>query len=424
MTIDLPFGASHIPIEVDATRYKLLDAPVMPPLSDVEIGDALDRPIDSPPLDEIVGAGETVLIVVPDATRRAAAGQIVNLLVRRLIALGVAAYDISIIFATGIHRPPTPEEKAEIVTPFIAQRIKMLDHSPRDLLRIAGVGDQGRLVQAGTLRDGSPIELNRALLDFEHTIIVGGVNFHYFAGFGGGRKLICPGLASAETTSATHRLAFDFENAARAEGVGPGILEGNPVNEAFVEAVTAAPPAFSINTVVDHAGAAAAVFAGDWQSAHRAACDSYAKSHTIEIGELRPLVIASAGGSPYDIDMIQAHKALDVASKACMSGGRIVLLAECPEGSGRGDLMNWFNAADSAELGERLRQDYKVSGQTAWSILKKTEAFDVRLVSSIKDADASAMRMTKCPDLGSAIGDAESTAYVIPRASTIMVKLG
>ena len=262
MTIELPYGNFSLPIEIGAGRFEVLDAPAMRPLSDVEIGEALDRPIDSPPLDEIVRAGETVLIVVPDATRRAAAGQIVNLLVRRLIALGVAAYDISIIFATGIHRPTTPDEKAEIVTPFIAQRIKMLDHSPRDLLRIAGVGDQGRLVQVGELRDGSPIELNRAVLDFDHTIIVGGVNFHYFAGFGGGRKMICPGLASAATTAATHRLAFDFENAARAEGVGPGVLDGNAVHEAFVEAVTATPPAFSINTIVDQDGAAAAVFAG------------------------------------------------------------------------------------------------------------------------------------------------------------------
>ncbi|HSI87494.1 MAG TPA: lactate racemase domain-containing protein, partial [Pyrinomonadaceae bacterium] len=242
MLKEIPYGDSSLPLEYDPQRTKILAVDELSALTDVEIGEAFDNPIDSPPLDEIVRPGENVLIVVPDATRRAAAGQIVNLLVRRLIAGGTLPYDISIIFATGIHRPATPEEKAEIVTPFIAQRVKMLDHAPRDLMRIAGVGDQNRLVQVGEFRDGLPIELDRVLLDYDRTIIVGGVNFHYFAGFGGGRKLICPGLASAATTAATHRLAFDFEKLDRAVGVETGRLDGNPVHEAFVEAVKHAPP--------------------------------------------------------------------------------------------------------------------------------------------------------------------------------------
>ena len=105
------------------------------PLTDVEIGERFDNPIDSKPLEEIIKPDESVLFVVPDATRQTACGQIVNLFVRRLIANGTMPFDIRIIFATGIHRKVTEEEKREILTPFIAQRIKMLDHNARDLMQ-------------------------------------------------------------------------------------------------------------------------------------------------------------------------------------------------------------------------------------------------------------------------------------------------
>src|SRR4029079_8141590 len=105
------------------------------------IGEKLDNPIDSPVLDNIVAPAQTVLIVVPDATRQTASGQVVNLVVRRLIANGTAAHDIRIIFATGIHRKVTDAEKAAILTPFIVQRIKTLDHDPRDLAALIRVGE-------------------------------------------------------------------------------------------------------------------------------------------------------------------------------------------------------------------------------------------------------------------------------------------
>src|SRR5690606_9850368 len=144
-------------------------------------------------------------------------------------------------------------------------------------------------------------------------------------------------------------------------------------------------------------------YAGDWQAAHRAACDAYAASHTIEIPERRQLVIVSAGGSPYDINLIQAHKALDAAAAACEPGGTIVLAAECSEGTGRPDLIDWFNAENSAELAANLARGYKVNGQTAWSLLKKAEKYDIRFVSGLNEETAAAMRLTKYPTLASAV---------------------
>jgi Uncharacterized conserved protein len=140
--IDLKYGRTSIPFEFSDDQFEVLfHAADSAALTDAEIGEALDRPIDSQSLDEIVRAGERVLLVVPDATRQSGCAQIVNLVVRRLIANGSVPSDINIIFATGIHRRVTDKEKEILLTPFIAQRIKTLGHNANDLVRNFRVGE-------------------------------------------------------------------------------------------------------------------------------------------------------------------------------------------------------------------------------------------------------------------------------------------
>src|ERR1043166_3693984 len=169
MVASLKYGHDAVDLEVDPGRFDVLGRDVAERrLTDAEIGGRLDGPIDSPELEELLEPGHSVLIVVPDATRQTGSGQVVNLLVRRLIANGTAPHDISIVFATGIHRKVTDAEKAEILTPFILQRIKTLDHDPRDL---------ASLVKVGETSGGIPVELNRAVVESDHVIIIGGVTF-------------------------------------------------------------------------------------------------------------------------------------------------------------------------------------------------------------------------------------------------------
>jgi len=413
--IRLKYGHTSIPIAYDDTRFSVLQANEDPrALSDIELGARLDHPLDSKPLEEIVRPGETVLFVVPDATRRTACGQMINLLVRRLSANGTAPYEMSVIFSTGIHRAVTEDERQEILTPFIAQRIKALDHYPRDLMQIMRIGETS---------GGIPVELNRALTEHDHVVLVGGVTFHYFAGFTGGRKLICPGLASAKTVSATHKLAFDCERKTRRDGVGTGLLDGNAVHEAFVEAASTMKPSFSVNTIVDDAGVAVDLFCGEWITSHRAACDAYAAKNTVTIGEKRDVVIVSCGGSPFDINMIQAHKALEAASHACNDGGTIVLLAECAEGMGRGDFLDWFSATDSAALADRLCAQYQVNGQTAWSFLRKAETFDVGMMSSLSTEITEQIRCRKIEVGDGMVSDLgrSKRGYILPFGAKIRV---
>src|SRR5262249_55194595 len=162
----------------------------------------------------------------------------------------------------------------------------------------------------------------------------------------------CPGLASAKTVTATHKLAFDCKTRSRQEGVGTALLDGNAVHEAFMEAVAKINPSFTINTIVDDSGQVIDMFCGNWITSHRKACETYAASHKIKIAEKRDVVIVSCGGYPHDINLIQAHKALEAASYACTDGGTIVLLSECSDGLGRKDFLDWFAAETSDALGD------------------------------------------------------------------------
>ena len=415
-SIPLKYGRSAIEFEYDPARFEVLGSGPEPiRLSDNDLARRLDEPIDSPPLEEIVGPAQTVLIVVPDATRQTGSGQVVNLIVRRLIANGTVPHEISIIFATGIHRKVTDEEKAEILTPFIFQRIKTLDHDPRDL---------ARLVKVGETSGGISIELNRAVLEHDHVVIVGGVTFHYFAGFTGGRKLICPGLASARTVSATHKLAFDCERRTRRDGVDTGLLDGNAVHEAFVECVSRSPPSFAVSTIMNDDGSIADVFCGDWQTSHRAACDVFSATHTVQLADKRDLVVASCGGFPYDINMIQAHKTLDAASRACNEGGTIILLAECEDGLGRSDFLDWFAAADRNELATRLCEKYQVNGQTAWNLLRIAESYDVRIVTALEDPITTRMRLKKTDPAAvpALLQNKNACGYILPQGAKLLIK--
>lgn len=411
--ISVKYGSRELSLEFDPDGFKVIDTPSQThPLADPEIGSKLDSPIGHSKIEDFVEKGGSVLMVVPDATRSSASGQIVNLLVRRLIAAGIQPYDIRAIIATGIHRKASDAEKAAILTPFIYQRIKVLDHEPKDLMGIISVG---------TTATGIPVELNRALFEHDHVFLIGSVSFHYFAGFTGGRKLICPGLASPRTISETHKLAFDCNTLSRRKGVGTGTLQGNPVHEAFLQAAAFVRRPFLINTLVNEAGECVDIFCGDLIASHEAACKAYARNHSVVIEEKRDLVIASCGGSPYDIDLIQAHKTLENASKACVDGGTIVLLAECREGLGRDDMAKWFDAADSHELSRKLCTKYQVNGQTAWSIREKAERFNILFVS---DFDREAVRSfgfekVEFAEIQSLFKSDSRSGYILPRSASI-----
>lgn len=217
-------------------------------------------------------------------------------------------------------------------------------------------------------------------------------------------------------------LALDFESGGRRAGVGTGLLDGNAVHEECESIAEMINPSFGINSVVDERGRAVRVWAGNWRSAHRVACHEYLATHSVSIENKRDVVVASCGGSPYDINLIQAHKALDMAAQACNEGGTIILLAECREGLGRHDFLKWFEEDNSTTLAGRLRLEYEVNGQTAWALLTKAERYRVLLLSTLPDQDVKQMRMTPVHSMDEALAqlDPAVQGYILPRGAACL----
>ena len=219
-------------------------------------------------------------------------------------------------------------------------------------------------------------------------------------------------------------LALDFDTGSRKAGVQTGRLDGNAVHEECERVASLIAPAFSVNTIVNETKSALKVLCGDWRLAHRAACDYYLQQYSVAVPEKRDIVIVSCGGFPHDINLIQGHKALDMAALACKDGGTIILLAECIDGLGRADFLKWFDERDSRALATRLVNGYEVNGQTAWALLTKAERYRVCLVSELPPEDVLRMRMIPVRTISEALEQAGSgDGFIMPRGAAVLPRV-
>lgn len=361
--------------------------------------------------------GERVVIVTSDVTRYTGSEIYLPLLVARLNAAGIRDEDVEVIVALGIHRRQTGQEHKKIMGP-LHGRIRITDHD---------CDDPGKLVYLGRTSGGIEVELNRNVVEADRVILTGTIGFHYFAGFGGGRKSLLPGVASRKSCMASH---FAVLNPGAGSGRNPrattGVLENNPVHQAMLEACTMAAPAFILNTVLSPDKRIMAAFAGDWREAHLAGCGFYAERFSFPIDRPADLVVVSCGGFPKDINFIQAHKAMEYGSRALRDGGVMVLLAECRDGYGNATFFNWFRFRDPDLFEAELRRNYEINGQTAYSALLKAQRFSVILVSALPPEEVATMGMLPARTLDEAMGKAaellpaDYTAYVIPQGGTVL----
>ncbi len=278
---------------------------------------ALDHPIDSAPLRELVKPGESVCIIISDVTRRWQSPETyIPILVEELEHAGIRDEDMLILSATGTHRTQTEEEKIGLVTKAVYDRIRMEDHVCTDQDNLVHVGDTSR---------GTPVWLDKRALDCDHIVLTGGVVFHFMAGFGGGRKSILPGISGRETIMKNHNLALNpgLGNGSNPEVRSANMTESNPVHADMMEACAMAHPTFLLNVVVNDDQQVISAFAGNWRTAHQAACDLVNAMYGVKVHERTPMVIASAGGYPKDLNFYQTIKTLSNALAVVEDGGAI-----------------------------------------------------------------------------------------------------
>jgi nickel-dependent lactate racemase len=366
----VPLGGVDVPVTAPAGwRTTLAAPPIRPALADLEaaIAEALARPLGTLPLGEIVadkatrataaGRRPTAVIGVTDATRDCPDDRFLPPLLAEIEAGGIAPEDITIVVATGLHRPSSDEEKRRKVGDSIVDRYRIVDHDARDPATIA---DLGRTVA------GFPIAIDRLALEADLLVSTGVVEPHQYAGYSGGAKTVAIGLAGEPTIDATHSIAMVDD-----PGVRLGRLDGNPFHEAVVEIGRRVGLDFVVNVVVDPDERPLAVAAGEPEAVHHHLAGVAAGAFIVEIPRQADVAIAGVG-APKDANLYQATRAVTylhyTPTPAVRPGGVYVLPATIPEGAGNGvGERRFFEALRDAtsleELVDRLRRDGSRAGE-------------------------------------------------------------
>ncbi|MEW6523025.1 MAG: nickel-dependent lactate racemase [Bacillota bacterium] len=398
--MELPYGSGRISWDVPAGVRVVSTAPPPPARAwESACREALEQPIASPRLEELVGPSSTVAVMVNDNTRWANTRAFLPFILDTLERAGVPDHQVSIIFATGAHRALGEEEQAGLLGEAIAARYRVVNHDCRDT---------ESLVQVGTTRRGTPVWINRLAAGASLRVLTGSIVPHFFAGFGGGRKAMVPGVAGLETITANHRLMLE-------PGAGTCALEGNPVHTDLEEAASLCGPSFLFNVVLDGHNLLGA-FAGDLVHAHRAGCRFAGSLCHSDLEGPADVVVASAGGLPYDLNLYQAQKALDNAARALRPGGTLVLLAECREGWGSATFQEWMHRYPGLPGIQAALQDrFVLGGHKAYAVRKVLEQFRVYLVSSMPATELLAAGITSLESPGQVATG--GLTYIMPNAS-------
>jgi len=324
---------------------------------------ALDHPIDSPPLREIIKPGDRVAVTVSDVTRGwQKNADTLPLLIDVLNQAGVPDDHITVIIAVGAHRQNTKEEFVELCSQEICHRIRVMNHDARD---------SDNMVYLGKTSRGTEVSVNRIVAEADKVVCAGGVIYHYMVGYGGGRKSILPGVSSFKTIQQSHLWAM---NAEVGKGSNPvcanKITRGNPAHEDMMEVAAFVSPDFIVNVVPNLDGDICGIFAGNWVSAWLEAIEMVDEIFGVEIEEQADIVVATAGGYPKDINLYQTQKTIDNAVYAMKPGGLCIILSECPDIKEPKEFYDWFTYPTNLEMENAVRANYLISG---WVAVRQVE---------------------------------------------------
>lgn len=279
---------------------------------------AMEKPIDSPRLCELAKGKKNCVIIISDHTRPVPSRDILPNMYAELKA-GNPDIEVTLLVATGFHRPSTKEELIYKMGEELYNNCKIVMHDSRNA---------ESNVQIGVLPSGAPCVIDRLAVETELLISEGFIEPHLFAGFSGGRKSILPGVCDQVTVLGNHCSRFiDSENART------GKLDGNPMHEDMLAAAKLANLQFIVNVVIDESKKTVAAFAGNYVTAHRKGCD-----FLLDYAKVKPayadIVVTSNGGAPLDQNIYQSVKSMTAAEASCNPGGVIIEVSECLDGHG------------------------------------------------------------------------------------------
>ncbi len=352
-------------------------------------------------------------VVVADKTRLCGYPEFLPILHAALTAHGADPKAIAFRIAYGTHAPQTEAEcrRAYGALYDIADFRHHRCDDPKDFSEL------------GRTRRGTAIRLPRALMESGCVITFGAISHHYFAGYGGGRKLIFPGLGEKEAIYANHGLFLDKTARSLAAGCRPGVIAGNPLAEDLAECEAARPADLAVHGILDSYGRVCELRVGRGPAHFAAACARHAQLTELERPDGFDMVLASCGGFPKDINFIQSHKAMHHAAAFVRDGGRLILLAQCRDGIGSQTFLPWFELGWEAAF-DRLAENYQGNGGTALALMAKTRRIRIGLVTELPGAFAAQIGCEVIsPEAARRIvGQHAGSLAVIPNASLLVRK--
>ena len=385
-----------------------------------KITEAIENPIGTPKLEEMIKPEDTVRILVPDMTRQwGRPAEILSVLVPKLEAIGVKDENMLIVSAVGTHKFQTPEEHALIVGKDIYDRVKVVDHNCDE-----------NLMYVGTSFRGNEIWVNKTVMGYDKKIIVGSTVFHFLAGFGGSRKYVLPGIAGRATIMNNHSQYFAEGGVGSGQNplVAPGRYEDNPVSIEMFQAAGFVGIDFNITGVIGPDKKINFCYAGDMHLSHAAAVEKCRLFDGAIVDEPADMVIACGMGYPKDINLYQTaakpmNNSVGVLKKD--PNAVMIVVSECREGVGSSDTDRMLHDFDNAYDREvYTRANYTIGLNVAYFLTQYAEDFHVILVSSLDDSLFKKTKIHTAKDVDEAIalakklsGNEHPKTYIMPYAA-------
>ena len=423
MRVRLEYGRDGLDVELPDERVvrSLAYKDAMPlPDPQAALLDVLAAPCGTPPLRQLAAGRQNACIVVCDITRPVPNQLILAPILETLEQAGIARQDILILIATGLHRPNEGEELVEILGPEIAAQYRVENHHGQVVEEHTHLGDSPR---------GVPIWIDSRYVEADLKLTVGLIEPHLMAGFSGGRKLICPGIASLETVRDWHSPRFLEDPRADC-----GILDGNPVHEENTWIARKAGCDFIVNVVLDDQRRPLKFVAGDMESAFLQGVEFVRGVVTDSVPQAVDIVVTSGAGYPLDTTFYQSIKGMTGALPIVKPGGTIIIAAGLAEGIGSPQFQQLFQEHADLEAFVACihRDDYFVMDQWQLEELAKVRRkANVIMVSDGLAPDViNAMFVQSAPTVEEAVRDAmalhgpNAQIAVIPKGPYVLAQVG
>ncbi|MCD4768997.1 MAG: nickel-dependent lactate racemase [Bacteroidales bacterium] len=353
---------------------------------------------------------DNIGIVVSDKTRLCSYDIYLPWLIRFIENKGVDKDNITFYIAYGTHPQQSDEESFKAYGETFG-KYRFVQHD---------CDDSNSMVTPGVTSRGIPATVRKEIFDHDQLILFGAVSHHYFAGYGGGRKLIFPGLGERQAIYSNHKLFIDFAKKRLDPGCQSGRLTGNPVAEDLQEIDKMFPPKVIISGVLNPSGKVSRLIISSSYGEFTEVCRMYDSFYRYKSEERFDLVIASAGGYPKDINFIQTHKSVHNAATFVKNGGTLLLFAECRDGIGNRTFLNIFSGTNS-DIIDQLSINYSGNGGTALSMISKTRRINIIMVTNLTEKECLTIGVKKAApeDIDAIISNFEGSVALIENASVI-----